>query len=344
VARGEPEWWYASTLQWQATALSSVASVYGIVAKWRYNRTTSYRSKLPVICVGNFTAGGTGKTPMSLLVADIVEEAGGAPWFLSRGYGGRLDGQERVDPARHTAAEVGDEPLLLAARAPTVISRNRQLGAEFIARHAPTNAVIIMDDGLQNPALAKDLTIAVVDAARGFGNGFVIPSGPLRAPLAFQMGLADVIVVNGASGDLARRQLANAPGAAALPQLSARPEPRGDTAWLKGAKVVAYAGIANPERFFALLESLGATVVERVSFGDHQSMSNENAESLLALAGQHGAQLVTTEKDFARLGGLDRARAELLARSKTLPIALHMPDEDRARLAARVNQAMAKKV
>jgi tetraacyldisaccharide 4'-kinase len=336
VARGEPGWWYSSEPQWQATVLRPVASVYGAVAQWRYTRASPYRSKLPVICVGNFTAGGTGKTPMSLLVADLVEASGGAPWFLSRGYGGRLDGQERVDPARHTAAEVGDEPLLLAARAPTVISRDRRLGAEFIARLAPANAVIIMDDGLQNPALAKDLTIAVVDAARGFGNGLVIPAGPLRAPLAFQMRLADVIVVNGASGDRARQQLAGALGASGIPQLSAHPVPRGDTGWLKGAKVVAYAGIANPERFFALLETLGATVVERLSFGDHQSMSNEDAERVLALAGKHDAHLVTTEKDFVRLGGLDRARTELRAKSKTLPIALHMTDEDRARLTARI--------
>lgn len=275
---------------------------------------------------------------MSLLVADIVETSGGVPWFLSRGYGGRLDGQERVDPARHTAAEVGDEPLLLAARAPTVISRNRQLGAEFIARQAPANAVIIMDDGLQNPALTKDLTIVVVDAARGFGNGAVIPAGPLRAPLAFQLRLADMIVVNGASGGRARRQLTGAPGASGNPQLSAHPVPRGDTSWLKAAKVVAYAGIANPERFFALLETLGAVVAERVAFGDHQSMSNEEAEQLLALAGKHDAQLVTTEKDFVRLGGLDRARTELRAKSKALPIALQMPDKDCAALAARVDR------
>jgi tetraacyldisaccharide 4'-kinase len=340
VARSEPEWWYSSTPQWPAKLLRPVANVYGAVAQWRYARANPYRSQLPVICVGNFTAGGTGKTPMSLLIADLVEAGGGAPWFLSRGYGGRLDGQERVDSARHTAAVVGDEPLLLAARAPTVISRDRRLGAEFIARLAPANAVIIMDDGLQNPALAKDLTIAVVDGSRGFGNGLVIPAGPLRAPLPFQMRLADVIVINGASntvsGDRARQQLADMPGASRIPQLSAHPVPRGNTEWLKSTKVVAYAGIANPERFFTLLETLGATVVERAAFGDHQSMSNEDAEHVLALAGKHRAQLVTTEKDFVRLSGLDRARAKLQAASKTLPITLHMPDEDRAALAARV--------
>ena len=336
MAGGEPHWWYADGGHWQAALLKPIASVYGAVAQWRYARVTPYRAKLPVICVGNFTAGGTGKTPMSLLIADLVEATGGAPWFLSRGYGGRLDGQERVDPARHTAAEVGDEPLLLAARAPTVISRNRRLGAEFIERQAPANAVIIMDDGLQNPALAKDLTIAVVDGSRGFGNGCVIPAGPLRAPLAFQLGLANVIVINGATGARARERLATIAQSKPLPQLSAQAVPQGDTSWPKGVKVVAYAGIANPERFFGLLERLGATVVERVAFGDHQSLSNADAEALIALARKNGAQLITTEKDFVRLTGLDRARIELRTKSKTLPILLEMPDHDLDVLTAKI--------
>ena len=336
MAHGEPQWWYGAGGSWQAACLRPIASVYGVVTQWRYERVTPYRAKLPVICVGNFTAGGTGKTPMSLLIADLVVGGGGVPWFLSRGYGGRLDGQERVDPARHTAAEVGDEPLLLAARAPTVISRNRQLGAEFIERQAPANAVIIMDDGLQNPALAKDLTLAVVDAARGFGNEFVIPAGPLRAPLAFQLGLADVIIINGAHGDRARQQMAKIAHSKSIAQLSAHPLPQGDTSWLKDAKVIAYAGIANPERFFGLLEKLGSTVVERVAFGDHQTMSNDDAEMLMALADQHGAQLITTEKDLVRLTGLDRARIELKKKSKTLPIMLEMPDKDRDVLTAKV--------
>jgi tetraacyldisaccharide 4'-kinase len=155
------------------------------------------------------------------------------------------------------------------------------------------------------------------------------------------MGLADVIVVNGANADFARRQLADASRATAIPQLSAHAVPSGETAWLSGAKVVAYAGIANPERFFSLLETLGAKVLERVAFGDHESLANDDAEKLLTLAGQHGAQLVTTEKDFARLAGLDRARVELHARSKTLPIMLHMPDKDRAALAGKVAAAIA---
>ena len=341
--KSEPAWWYGDGPHWQPALLRPVSTVYGAIARWRYRRAAPYRSKFPVICVGNFTAGGTGKTPMSLLIADIAETCGCQPWFLSRGYGGRLDGQERVDPARHTAAEVGGEPLLLAARAATVISRDRRLGAEFIERFAPPDALIIMDDGLQNPALAKDLTIAVVDAGRGFGNGAVIPAGPLRAPLAFQIAQTDLIVLNGATGDLARRQLAGVPSANAIPHLSAEPQPSGETAWLRGLKVIAFAAIANPERFFKLLESLGANIVERIAFNDHQSMSEADAQTLLAPAAKHNAQLVTTEKDFVRLSGLDGARANVRAKSKTLPIALRMPDADRAVLVAHVTKALAER-
>ena len=152
---------------------------------------------MPVICIGNFTAGGSGKTPLALLVAQLVADEGREPWFLSRGYGGRLPGPIQVAPDVHGSADVGDEPLLLARRAPTVIARNRAAGAQFIEATAPANAVIIMDDGLQNPFLAKELVIAVVSGDRGFGNGHVIPAGPLRAPLAAQIGLADTIVVTG---------------------------------------------------------------------------------------------------------------------------------------------------
>ena len=336
MAQSEPSWWYAGGATWQRNLLRPVASLYGRIAAARYSATTPERAARPVICVGNFTAGGTGKTPMSLLIADLVEQNGGAPWFLSRGYGGRLDGQERVDPARHTAAEVGDEPLLLAARAPTVTSRDRRLGAEFIARQAPANAVIIMDDGLQNPALAKDLTIAVVDAARGLGNGAVIPAGPLRAPLAFQLARTDLVVINGASGTQARDQLANLAAAKHIPMLSAAPVARGDTAWLAGLRVVAFAGIANPQRFFALLERLGATVVERVAFADHQTLSDTAAENLVARADASNATLVTTEKDFVRLAGLDGARIALAARAKPVAIELQLPDADHTLLGQRI--------
>lgn len=341
MARSEPSWWYSEQPGWQQWVLAPVATIYGTIAASRLKRTTPYRAARPVICVGNFTAGGTGKTPMSLLVAEIVRNQGCEPWFLSRGYGGRLDGQERVDTARHSAAEVGDEPLLLAANGPTVISRDRKLGAEFIARQAPKNAVIIMDDGLQNPALAKDLTIAVVDGARGFGNGAVIPAGPLRAPLYAQLAQTDVIIVNGQNSETARHHLAGVTAATTVETLTARPVATGDTAWLQGARVVAYAGIANPERFFRLLESLGATIIERIAFADHQTIAESDAQSLLIRAKQNNATLITTAKDFVRLSGLDGARTNLRTESKTLAIKLLMPDAEYAALTARIAKVTA---
>lgn len=321
--------------------LAPIAALYGTISARRITSAIPERAARPVICVGNFTAGGTGKTPMSLLVADIVEERGGAPWFLSRGYGGRLDGQERVDPEHHTAAEVGDEPLLLAARAPTVISRDRRLGAEFIARQAPANAVIIMDDGLQNPSLSKDLTIAVIDRARGLGNGYVIPAGPLRAPMAAQLPRTNIIVVNGTSGDAAATDLARFTSDASIPKLAAAPQLLEATDWLSGARVIAFAGIANPDRFFSMLERAGANVVARTAFADHKTLSNSEAEKLLSQADHTGALLVTTEKDHVRLRGLDGARVALFERAKPAAIKLQMSDDDRTLLGARIQKLLA---
>ena len=237
------------------------------------------------------------------------------PWFLSRGYGGRLDGQERVDPARHTAAEVGDEPLLLAARAPTVISRNRALGAEFIERTAPANAVIIMDDGLQNPSLSKNLTIAVVDAARGFGNGRVIPAGPLRADLGLQITRADVIVINGATGN-------HEAGNRARAQLAECPDSQHRNADRRASRAERrYRLVAGLRRSLPMPASQTLSASSRLSnasarpsptrvtFQDHQTLSTADAAKLLGLAKARNARLVTTEKDFVRLAGLDgRAR------------------------------------
>jgi tetraacyldisaccharide 4'-kinase len=338
----EPSWWYSDTLGWQTRALAPVAAAYAAVTRRRVYNATPFRARVPVICVGNFTAGGTGKTPTALLVADIVEGLGFSPWFLSRGYGGRLDGQEQVDPQLHTAAEVGDEPLLLAARAPTVTSRNRALGAEFIARRAPANAVIIMDDGLQNPSLSKALSIAVVDGARGIGNGRVIPAGPLRGPIDFQIARTDLILFNGRETTRARADIVNMADDHLVPMIAAHPVPKGDVQWLRNSKVVAFAGIANPSRFFALVESLGATIVERFEFGDHETLSAAHASRLLDAANVHAARLVTTEKDFVRLTGLDGARAEVLAKVTPIAITLSMGDDDRALLTEAIEKALSR--
>ena len=338
----EPSWWYRESEAWQAKLLAPLGWLWGHATARRLGGGTPYRAQCPVICIGNFTAGGTGKTPMSLAVAVIVRDLGGTPVFLSRGYGGTRAGPIFVDNTRHTATEVGDEPLLLAQTAPAVIARDRAAGARLIERTAAPGTVIIMDDGLQNPYLVKDLVIAVVDGQRGLGNLAVIPAGPLRAPLAFQARLVDAIVVNGGS------QQADFPGMPELlrsfsgPLLAARTDVAADAPSLRGVKVVAFAGIANPERFFRSLESQRAMVCDRIAFGDHHAFTAADCERLLATATAQGARLITTEKDFARLKGRSEpALQRLRASSQTLAMELVLEDSDLAVLRDLIAKAVA---
>jgi tetraacyldisaccharide 4'-kinase len=295
---------------------------------------------LPVICVGNFTAGGTGKTPLSMLVAELLGKKGESAAFLTRGFGGSVAGPRRVSTGTDTAHEVGDEALLLARHAPTTVARNRALGARSIEAFSGTSppTVIVMDDGLQNPDLAKDLSLAVVDGRRGFGNRRVIPAGPLRAPLEFQLERADAIVVNQqlrpdassrcTSGEVAAELRRRFPG----PVLDAWVEPDSTGLQLAGARVVAFAGIGNPQRFFAMLETLDADVVDRVAFRDHHAFTDADAKRLIERTDATGSRLVTTEKDHVRLIGRRGALAELRERSLALPIRLCLEARDTARL------------
>ncbi len=339
MAINEPSWWYDVGPRWEAMLLRPAASLYGAIAACRLRSANTYRSRCPVICVGNFTAGGTGKTPAAIAVAEIVRSLGGAPVFLTRGYGGRLDGPIAIDPEQHGFAQTGDEPLLLAGGAPTVIAKDRAKGAALIEQTAGDNTVIIMDDGLQNASLAKDLTIAIVDATRGLGNGRVIPAGPLRAPIAAQAPLAQCLIVNGdpAAGEAEAI-------AAALPQfrgavLRARVVPAIPLDALRGHRVVAFAGIANPNRFFALLRSHGAEVVEALTFPDHHAFNAADVARLEALADTNGAKLATTEKDAVRLTSLANGAA-LLKRLLRVPIRLELRDDGLAQLAALIENRM----
>jgi tetraacyldisaccharide 4'-kinase len=308
--------------------LSPVGQVYGLAAQRRLIHSKPFKAGVPVICVGNFTAGGTGKTPFTSSLVQRLIAQGHRPAILTRGYGGTEVGPHWVDANTDTAVRVGDEPLLLVREAPTLVARDRAAGARAIADSKRGFTVIVMDDGLQNPRLSKELSFAVVDGARGLGNGRVIPAGPLRAPLAFQVGLVDAIVVNGTpSAELTatlRRVFAG-------PVLQAQLTPVGDTSWLVGTRVLPFAGIGHPGRFFDMLAQLGAAVFEPVAFGDHAAYTAGDAQRLLERARDCDAILVTTEKDLARMRA-DPSLAELAAVSRTLPVEMSLDEAGQVRL------------
>lgn len=296
MAVREPGWWYRAP-SLTSRVLRPLADIYGAIAVLRYRRATPYVSALPVICIGNFTAGGTGKTPFTRLVVGRLAAGGHRAAILTRGHGGRMRGPHWVAAGVDTAAEVGDEPLLLVRDAPTLVSRDRALGARAIEQDPRGFTAIVMDDGLQNPGLAKTLAFAVVDAARGFGNQSVMPAGPLRAPLAFQLGLVDALIVNRGAGG--RGDGASLPAGKALIHVVVVPE--GDVAWLRGYRVVAFAGIGAPQNFFTMLGDFGADLAGATAFADHHVITDTEAAALLVRARETGGVLVTTEKDAARL-------------------------------------------
>lgn len=334
----EPGWWYRTDPGFASAALSPAGALYGWLAKARFALANPYRSRLPVLCIGNFTAGGTGKTPLSIYVCGRLTALGRTPVALTRGYGGRRRGPHLV-ATDDAAADVGDEPLLLARGTRVIVARDRADGARAIEA-MPDAGAIVMDDGLQNPQLVKDLAIAVVDGRRAFGNGRVIPAGPLRAPLAFQLDLADVIVVNETVRGTGDRIAAELKDTFNGPVLRSTTAPAGDTSWLAGQRIVAWAGIAAPVRFFSMIEALGAEVAERVVFPDHHALTAEDARRLLDLAQRHNAILATTEKDVARLGGTTGACAELAAVSRPVPIRVVFAEPDAERLDALIAGAL----
>lgn len=290
-------------------------------------RVAEYTSTLPVICVGNFTAGGAGKTPASAMIVRRLIEMGLRPAILTRGYGGRERGPHWVraatgDVSGDTAETVGDEPLLHAAIAPTMVARDRVAGARCIEA-ADRFDVIIMDDGLQNPALGKSLSIAVVDGRRGVGNGRVIPAGPLRAPLSRQIGQVDAVLFNGAPDAGVKALFERQLGESRI--LYGKLVPKPGLALAPGEKVVAFAGIGHPERFFDTVRNLGCQITEAVAFPDHHAFSSEDARRLVSLAARHGAPLVTTEKDHVRMVG--NSALEGLA-AGVVPIGVEMQLEE----------------
>jgi len=308
-------WWRESSIM--ARLLAPAADFYAGIATKRLAQP-GIEADIPVVCVGNLTVGGAGKTPAALAIARILIASRELPWFLSRGYGGRRAGPVTVDPARHAARDVGDEPLLLARVAPTVVSRDRPAGALHAQKGGA--GVIIMDDGFQNPSLNKQLSVLMIDGRRGIGNGCVFPAGPLRAPLDIQLPRAQAMIV---VGDIAGA----APVIAAAKShgvvvFYGRLEPDPDAvAALKGREVLAFAGIGDPDKFFATLGEAGILVRSWRGFPDHYRYRRVDGSALIFEAGQKGLTLVTTEKDMVRMRA-DPRLGELTTRTRVLPVSL----------------------
>jgi len=285
-----PDFW--SSRRVLSTLLVPAGCVYALATRARLRRP-GWKAPVPVICVGNVGLGGAGKTPVALELARMLIAAGRSPQFLTRGYRGREAGPLRVDPRRHDARAVGDEPLLLARAAPTWVARDRAAGAR--AAVAAGAGCIVMDDGFQNPALLKDLCLVVVDGGYGFANERVIPAGPLREPVSDGIARGDAIVLVGDDVTGAARHFA------AKPVLRARIVPDPAAERFAGKRVVAFCGIGRPEKFFATLKELGAVVAEEMPYPDHHAFSDEEVMFILETGARHGAVVVTTEKDHARL-------------------------------------------
>jgi tetraacyldisaccharide 4'-kinase len=326
-------WWRKPGLA--SALLAPVAATYAAVAANRMTRS-GVRVAVPVLCVGNFTLGGSGKTPAVMAIAKTMQDQGKRVFCLSRGYGGSVAGPRQVDAHSDHAAQVGDEALLLARVAPTIVSRDRVAGCG--AARAAGADIVLMDDGLQNGSVTKDFTIAVVDGRRGVGNGKVFPAGPLRAPLAAQWARSDaLLVVSEVSGAVDVIAAAKARG---KPVLYARliPDPATVTA-LTGKRVLAFAGIGDPEKFFATVAAAGIAAPRCAAFPDHHRFTAEEAASLVMRAEHESLELLTTEKDHARMSG-DAGLTALIERARVLPVTLEFdkPDELKALLAKAIER------
>jgi tetraacyldisaccharide 4'-kinase len=301
-----PEFWNSrsGSPTGYAALLSPLGALYARIVRFRRARADPFRPNACILCVGNLTVGGSGKTPIAIALGRLLTARGKKIVFLTRGYGGRLRGPVQVNPARHSADDIGDEALLLVTQGTTIVARNRAAGAR-LADSMRADAVI-MDDGFQNFQIAKDVSLIVIDAEMGFGNGLCLPAGPLREPAASGLARADAVVLVG-------------PGEPNLPPfdgpvLRAHLVPNAPET-VRGRSVFAFAGIGRPEKFFAMLRAIGAHIEGAQAFPDHHKFTRLELSALKNAALKRGALLVTTEKDFVRL--------DAQARQDVHPVPIH---------------------
>lgn len=334
----EPAFWYRPP-SLMSRLLTPLGAIYGAVSARRMARAGA-SAGLPVICVGNYHVGGAGKTPTTLALVQTLRGMGEQPFVVSRGYGGTIQGPVRADLSLHTAADVGDEPLMMAAFVPVVVSRDRVAGAALARGQGAS--VVVLDDGFQNPALTKDASLIVIDATRGVGNGCVFPAGPLRAPLPPQIARTDALVVIGEGQ--AATGVVGAVEARGAPVLHARLAPdEASVSGLRNQRVLAFAGIGDPERFFATLRASGVAVTEERAFDDHHPFTPGEIERLVSEAAEQSLVLVTTEKDMARIRS-DARLARHADNIRVFSVTLEFGDEAALRnfMAGRLAKARAR--
>ena len=326
ISEAPPFWWKKGDPR--AWLLTPASLIYGYFAGRNMRKAKRVEIEVPVICVGNFTVGGAGKTPTVIALARAAKARGLRPGVLSRGYGGSMDRTIVVDPGHHRARDVGDEPLLIARETLTVITRKRLEGARMLIAEGAD--LIIMDDGFQTAALRFDYALMVVDSVRGIGNGFLVPAGPVRAPIKLQLSYSTALL-----------KLDNGDGADPFIRLAARSgkpvyegmvRPVGDAGGFAGKRVLAFAGIADPNKFYRTMEELGAEIVARRSFGDHQHLSDDEIADILATAAQQDLTIVTTAKDAVRLRGQNGRANELAAKVVVIEVEMNFDSPTTSRI------------
>jgi len=308
-----PSFW--DKRDWRSAVLSPAAAVYSAVRRALRRRTKGFEASVPVICIGNLTAGGAGKTPTAIKVIQILLEKGVSVHAVSRGYGGSEVGPLAVEVGKHNAALVGDEPLLIASYAPTWVARDRAAGVR--AAISAGAKMIVLDDGFQNTSVRKDLSLVVVDGGYGFGNGRCIPAGPLREPVEEGMARADAVILIGDTKEPWPDVFHG------KPVLRGSFQPRYSGIELDGARVLAFAGIGRPEKFFQTVREQGATIVDSEAFPDHHIYNRAIVERLITRAEAQDLMLVTTEKDAVKLP------RETLGKIWPVPVDLILDDKDR---------------
>lgn len=279
---------------WQSNSFISKLLVpfgllYGFLTQLRLKLKKSQHANVPVICIGNITAGGTGKTPVAISIAKMLETEMFHPFFISRGYGGKLQ-NVLVNNKKHSAAEVGDEPLLLSQQAPVIVNADRVAGARLAETQGAD--ILLMDDGFQNPALYKNLSFLVFDGNYGIGNGRLIPAGPLRETFANGIKRADALIIMGKD----KHNLSKLSG---LPTFFAHTEPVQTS--ISNLNVIAFAGIGHPQKFYHTLNRYGFNVIETIDFPDHHFYTRSELEDILTRAQKQNSVVYTTAKDYVKI-------------------------------------------